>query len=51
MESGNMSDLVIKVSSVDGDVIEAYCFTKRGPRLFKLANNLAFEPLRRMTAG
>lgn len=36
----------VKVQSVDGQLIRAYCLVQRGPRVFRVENILAVQPVK-----
>jgi predicted DNA-binding transcriptional regulator YafY len=49
--SGQTSKRAVRIHSVDGDTIKAYCFARRAFRVFRTANILALVPLTRRAAG
>ncbi|MFD0868749.1 hypothetical protein [Paenibacillus residui] len=36
----------VKVKSVDGQIVRAYCLEQRGPRVFRVENILAVQPVK-----
>ncbi|MFY0546368.1 WYL domain-containing protein [Brevibacillus sp. H7] len=49
--SGQTSKRAVRIHSIDGDRIKAYCFTRQAYRLFLVANILAVAPASRHAAG
>jgi predicted DNA-binding transcriptional regulator YafY len=46
-----ISQRLIEVRSVQGEMVKAYCLKQRAPRVFKLANILAASPIFRTKSG
>jgi len=45
--TGDLTQRVIKVASVNDDSVLAYCYTRRQSRMFKMNNVLSIMPLRK----
>lgn len=45
--NNQMSQRVIRVISVSGSIVKAYCYTKKQYRIFKLDNILSIGPMRK----
>jgi predicted DNA-binding transcriptional regulator YafY len=44
---GNITQRKIEVRSVKENLVRAYCFTKKGTRVFRMENILAAVPIRK----
>jgi len=48
---GEASKRAVRIHSIDGERIKAYCFERRANRVFRIANILAVMPFIRRAAG
>ena len=46
-----ISQRLIEVRSVQGEMVKAYCLKQKAPRVFKLTNILAVWPISRTKSG
>jgi predicted DNA-binding transcriptional regulator YafY len=49
--NNKLTQRLIEVRSIEGDTVKAYCLKQQAPRLFKLANILAVEPISSKRSG
>jgi predicted DNA-binding transcriptional regulator YafY len=49
--SGQISKRAVRIYSVDGERIKAFCYSRRAFRVFTIGNILAVVPLQRRAAG
>lgn len=50
-KDGKFSKRSIRVERIDGELIRAYCYTAKGPRVFRIDNVLAALPVVRRRVG
>jgi hypothetical protein len=50
-KNNKISQRLIEVRSVQGNMVKAYCLKQKAPRVFKLASILAVWPISRARSG
>lgn len=46
-DDGSITQRRVEVRSVNGSIVKAFCLNKRAPRVFRIENILAVQPVRR----
>jgi hypothetical protein len=50
-KNNKITQRMIEVRSIEGDMVKAYCLKQKASRVFKIANILAVDPISRKRSG
>jgi predicted DNA-binding transcriptional regulator YafY len=50
-DKARITKRTIRILAIDDSVVKAYCYSRKGPRIFKITNILALAPSKNSRAG